>query len=46
MPGRYKPLRLNAVKHDPPSKILADIIRMEEEIVKRAEKLNQAIAAK
>jgi type I restriction enzyme M protein len=44
MPGRYKPVRLDAVKHDPPEQILADVIRMEKEIVQRAEKLRLVIA--
>ena len=46
MPGRYKPVRLDAVKHDAPADILTDVIRMETEIAKRAEKLLNVIASK
>lgn len=43
MPGRYKPVQLDTVKHDPPSEILADVIRMEKEIAEQAEKLKHRI---
>lgn len=46
MPGRYKPVRLDAVKHDPPEQILADVIRMEKEIAERAEKLQQHLTTR
>ena len=46
MPGLYKPVRFDAVKHDPPDEILADVIRMEQEIAERAEKLKQTIHLK
>lgn len=39
MPGLYKPVRLDTVVHDAPADILADVIRMEKEIMERAEKL-------
>jgi type I restriction enzyme M protein len=39
MPGRYKPVRLDTVKHDTPEKILADVISIEAEIIARARDL-------
>ncbi len=44
MTGRYKPVRLDAVKHEPPDQILADILHMEKEIAERAKKLSRAIS--
>jgi len=44
--GRYKPLLLQAVHHDPPAKILEDIVRIEKEIAERANKLQKALASK
>ncbi|MCI0561464.1 MAG: SAM-dependent methyltransferase, partial [Nitrososphaera sp.] len=46
MLGNYKPARLDAVKHDPPDQILADVIRLEKEIAERAERLKQTISVK
>ncbi len=46
MAGRYKPIGLDAVKHDPPDEILAGIVRIEKEIAERAEKLRQTINTK
>jgi len=46
MVGRYKPVRLEAVHHDPPAKILEDIVRMESQIAERANKLQKDLAAK
>jgi type I restriction enzyme M protein len=46
MPGPYKPVRFDDVKHDPPEQVLSDVIRMEKEIAGRAERLKQAVAAK
>lgn len=46
MPGRYKPVRLDAVEHEAPEKILADVIQLEKKIVERAEKLKQVISTK
>jgi hypothetical protein len=46
MPGRYKPGRLDAVEHDPPADILADVIRMETEIAERAKALMEGLRAK
>ncbi len=46
MLGRYKPVRLDEVKYDPPEQILADVIRLEKEIAERAEKLQQTIKTK
>ena len=46
MAGRYKPIGLDAVKHDPPDEILAHIVRIEKEIAERAEKLRQTINTK
>ncbi len=44
MAGRYKPVRLDAVHHDPPAKILEDIVRIESQIVERAQQLNKILA--
>jgi len=46
MVGRYKPVRLEAVYHDPPDKILEDIARIENQIAERAQKLQKAISTK
>ena len=46
MAGRYKPVRLEAVHHDPPDKILEDIARIENQIAERAQKLQKAISTK
>jgi type I restriction enzyme M protein len=43
LPGIYKPIRLKAVSHDQVADILAEVIRMEKEIVTRAENLRRAI---
>ena len=39
MIGRYKPIRVAAVHHDPPTKILEEIIGIEKKIAERANKL-------
>jgi type I restriction enzyme M protein len=44
MVARYKPLTLEAVHHDPPSKILDDIIRIENEIADRSKKLQETLS--
>lgn len=46
MPGRYKPVRIDAVKHDAPADILADVIRLEVEMVERAKALMEKLRAK
>ena len=46
MAGRYKPVRLEAVHHDPPDKILEDIVRIENQIADRVQKLQKAISSK
>ena len=46
MPGRYKPVRLDAVRHYQPEQILADVIRMEAEIAERAKALTQGLKAR
>ena len=46
MVGRYKPVRLEAVHHDPLAKILEDIVRIENQITERANKLQKDLAAK
>jgi type I restriction enzyme M protein len=43
MPGRYKRLQLKAGKHDAPVDILADVIRMQEEIAERAKVLIEGL---
>jgi len=43
MPGPYKPLRLDAAKHDAPADILANVIRIETEIAERAKTLLQGL---
>lgn len=45
-PSRYKPVRFDAVTHDTPADILADVIRMETEIAERAKTLRQRLGAK
>jgi type I restriction enzyme M protein len=37
--GRYKPVTVEATKHDPPQGILADVLAIEEQIVKQGKKL-------
>jgi type I restriction enzyme M protein len=37
--GRYKPVKVETVKHDPPAKILAEVLELEEQIAKQAKKL-------
>lgn len=44
--GRYKPVRLDAIQHDAPADILADVIRMETEIVDRARTLMEWLRPK
>lgn len=46
MPSRYKPVRLDAVEHDAPTSILADVIRMETEIAQRAKRLMERLEPK
>ena len=46
MPGRYKPVRIDAIEHKAPADILADVIRIEMEITKRAKALMEGLAAK
>lgn len=46
MPGRYKPVRLDAVKNDASADILADVVRMEAEIAERAKALMEEFRAK
>lgn len=43
MPGRYKPVRLDAVKHEAPADILTDVIRIEGEISRRAKALMEGL---
>jgi len=44
--GRYKPIRIEAVHHDPPVRILEDILRIEKEIEAQASKLQKDLIAK
>ena len=46
MPGRYKPVRLDTIEHEPPPDILTDVVRMENEIVERAKQLLAKVGAK
>jgi len=46
IPGLYKSVRIDAVKHDAPAAILADVIRMETEIAERAKVLMEGLRAK
>jgi type I restriction enzyme M protein len=46
MTGRYKPVRLEAVHHDPPAKILQEIIRIESQIAECASKLQKDLSTK
>jgi type I restriction enzyme M protein len=46
MTGLYKPIRIEAVKHDPPTKILEDIIRIENQIAERASRLRKDLSTK
>jgi type I restriction enzyme M protein len=43
MPGRYKPVRLDAAEYTPPAEILAEVIRLETEITERARKLEERL---
>jgi len=43
MPGRYKPVRLDAVKHDAPTDILTEVLRTEMEIAERAKALMERL---
>lgn len=44
--GRYKPVTNEAVKHDKPVKILADVLKIETEIIKRGSELLKKIGGK
>lgn len=46
MPGRYKPLKLDAIQHELPEVVLADVIRIEAEIAERAATLMERLKAK
>jgi type I restriction enzyme M protein len=46
MPGRYKPVRVDAAKHDPPEEILTEVIGIETEIAERAKALMRGLKAK
>jgi hypothetical protein len=37
--GRYKPVQVETVKHDPPKQILKEVLALEEEIAERSKKL-------
>jgi type I restriction enzyme M protein len=41
--GRYKPVTVETVKHDKPEKILKDVLRIEEDLCKRARVLAKAV---
>jgi type I restriction enzyme M protein len=41
--GRYKPVRVETVRHDPPKNILKEVLALEEEIAERAKKLMGAV---
>lgn len=43
MPGRYKPIKLEAIQYDPPDVILAEVIRMEAEIAEQAQALMERL---
>ena len=45
MPGRYKPVGFDSIKHDVPVDILADVIQMEAEIAARAKALLKRIGS-
>jgi len=44
--GRYKPVTNAAVKHDKPTEILADVLKIENEIIKRGSELIKKIGGK
>jgi type I restriction enzyme M protein len=46
MPGRYKPIRLDASIHEEPAKILADVIKLEMEITQRIKVLLEKVQRK
>jgi type I restriction enzyme M protein len=46
VPSRYKPMRLDTVRHDPPDRILADVIKIEREITERAKELMEELKTK
>jgi type I restriction enzyme M protein len=41
--GRYKPVQVETVKHDPPKLILKEVLALEEEIAERVKKLMSAV---
>lgn len=41
--GRYKPVQVETIKHDPPKLILKEVLALEEEIAERAKKLLNAV---
>jgi type I restriction enzyme M protein len=41
--GRYKPVQMETVKHDPPKKILKEVLALEEDIAEPAKKLISAV---
>lgn len=44
--GRYKPVTTEAVNHDAPKDILADVLKLENEIIKRGNALMAQIGGK
>jgi type I restriction enzyme M protein len=46
MVARYKPVRFEAVHHEPSAKLLEDIIRIEKEIAERAKALRARVQEK
>jgi type I restriction enzyme M protein len=44
--GRYKPVTNEAVKHDKPAEILAEVLKIENEIVRRGGELMKKIGGK
>jgi type I restriction enzyme M protein len=45
MIGRYKAIHVETVHHDPPAKILEEIIKIEKEIVERADNLRKQLGS-
>ena len=43
MPGRYKPVRLDAMTHETPTDILTDVIRIETVLVEKVKALLEGL---
>ena len=44
--GRYKPVTVQAAKHDPPKNILKEVLKLENEIIQRGNTLMAQVGGK